>query len=120
LYKKQLFIFSSNRGKIKEIIKFFPKKDFKFYTIKDFKKLKSPREEGKSFKNNAVIKSKFGFSLSKIPCVADDSGICVDALLGAPGINSNRFQNQLGGYKKAIKKLIEATKYLGEFGAIFN
>ena len=120
MYKKQIFIFSSNQGKVKEIVKFFPKKNFKFYTIKDFKKFKSPKEDGKSFKNNAVIKSKFGYNLSKIPCIADDSGICVDAMSGAPGINSNRFQKQLGGYKKAINKIIKAAKKIGKNGATFK
>ena len=120
MYKKQLFIFSSNEGKVKEIAKFFPKKNFKLYTIKDFKKFKSPKEDRKSFKSNAVIKSKFGYNLSKIPCIADDSGICVDAMSGTPGINSNRFQKQLGGYKKAIKKIIKATEKMGDNGAAFK
>ena len=120
MYKKRIFIFSSNKGKIKEIKKFFPKKNFKFYTIKDFKKLKFPKEDGGSFRNNAVIKSKFGFNLSKIPCIADDSGICVDAMSGAPGVNSNRFQKRLGGYGKAINKIIKSTEKMNKNGATFK
>jgi len=120
LFKKKLLIFSSNKGKIKEIIKFFPKKDFNFYTLKNFKNIMLPEEKGRSFKDNAMIKSKFGFNLSNIPCIADDSGICVDALMGGPGVNSNRFQKKHGSYEKAFKKIIESTKKIGGNTAIFK
>ena len=113
-----LIIGTNNPGKLREIKDLLPN-NLKIYTPKKLK-LKSPKENGKTFKENAIIKSKFGYNLSKIPCIADDSGICIDAMSGSPGINSNRFQKQLGGYKKAIKKIIKTIKKKGEKGATFK
>lgn len=50
-----------------------------------------PVEDGASFEENALIKARAAFEHSGIPSIADDSGICVAALGGAPGINSARF-----------------------------
>lgn len=50
-----------------------------------------PVEDGASFEENALIKARVAFEHSGIPSIADDSGICVAALGGAPGINSARF-----------------------------
>ena len=69
-----------------------------------------PKENGKTFKKNAMIKSQFGYKISKIPCIADDSGICISALNGAPGVNSNRYKKKFGGNKKVHEKIIKIIK----------
>ena len=51
----------------------------------------SPVEDGESFSANALIKARAAFSESGLPSIADDSGIVVDALDGAPGIHSARY-----------------------------
>jgi XTP/dITP diphosphohydrolase len=52
---------------------------------------KPPREDGMTFAENALIKARTAFAQTGLPSLADDSGICVDALDGAPGINSARY-----------------------------
>jgi len=55
-----------------------------------------------------------------LPCFADDSGICIDALDNSPGIKSNRFQKKNGGYKKTFEIIINKTKSKKKFGAYFQ
>lgn len=50
-----------------------------------------PEEAGESFRENALIKARAFVELTGMPAIADDSGLCVDALDGAPGIHSARF-----------------------------
>lgn len=52
---------------------------------------KAPKEDGKTFAENALIKARAAFAETGLPSLADDSGICVDALDGAPGIKSARY-----------------------------
>src|SRR5579871_4573260 len=51
----------------------------------------SPDETGSTFADNALLKARFYAERSGLPCISDDSGICVDALNGAPGIYSSRY-----------------------------
>ena len=55
---------------------------------------KAPNEDGATFEENALIKARAAFRNSGRPSLADDSGICVDALDGAPGILSSRFSEE--------------------------
>jgi XTP/dITP diphosphohydrolase len=54
---------------------------------------KAPAEDGATFEENALIKARAAFRHSGRPSLADDSGICVEALDGAPGIRSSRFSD---------------------------
>ena len=62
-----------------------------------------PEETGENFEENAIIKSKAGAILSKMPCLSDDSGLCVEALGGAPGVYSARYA---GTQQEKIKRLL--------------
>lgn len=59
-----------------------------------------PEETGKTFEENAYIKAKSGFDATGLPTVADDSGLCVDALNGAPGVYSARYSGEHGDDEK--------------------
>ena len=111
MYKKKilkLLIGSNNQGKIKEIRDLLPKK-IDLYTPKQLS-LKSPLENGKSFKENSMIKARFFSKKSKMICLADDSGLEIDILNGAPGIYSARWGGKKNDFKKAIKKVYKELK----------
>jgi len=99
----KLIIGSNNVGKIKEISDLFPKK-IEYYTPKQLN-IKSPKETGKTFKENSIIKAKFFSKKSRMTCIADDSGLEIDMLNGEPGIYSARWGGRKNNFNLAIKKV---------------
>jgi len=99
----ELFIGTNNKGKIKEIKALLPKR-IKVYSNLNFK-IKSPIENGKTFEDNSLIKSKYFSKKTNLPCLADDSGLEIDFLGKAPGIHSARWGGKNSDFKKAIKKV---------------
>ena len=67
-------------------------------------------ETGETFRENAFLKADSGCRESGLPCIADDSGLCVDALGGAPGVYSARFSGVHGDDNANIAKLLAALK----------
>jgi XTP/dITP diphosphohydrolase len=105
----KLLIGTNNKGKYKEIKDLLPKY-IKTHSTSEFK-LKSPREDGQTFKENSIIKSKYFSKKTKLICLADDSGLEIDILDKSPGIYSARWGGKKGDFKKAIKKVYrELTK----------
>ena len=72
--------------------------------------LAEPEETGASFIANAVIKARAAAAAAKIPALADDSGLCVTALDGAPGINSARWAGTARDFGAAMKKVEHALQ----------
>ena len=105
LYKKikKILIGTNNRGKLKEIRGLLPK-NIKTLSISEFK-IKSPRENGKTFKENSLIKSRYFSKKTNLICLADDSGLEIDILNKKPGIYSARWGGTNLDFKKAIKKV---------------
>jgi XTP/dITP diphosphohydrolase len=99
----KLLIGTNNKGKYKEIKDLLPKY-IKTYSTSEFK-LKSPREDGLTFKENSIIKSKYFSNKTKLICLADDSGLEIDILDKSPGIYSARWGGKKGNFKKAINKV---------------
>jgi XTP/dITP diphosphohydrolase len=99
----KLLIGTNNKGKLKEIRDLLPKY-IKTYSTDDYN-LKSPREDGLTFEENSLIKSKYFSKKSKLICLADDSGLEIDILNKDPGIYSARWGGKNGDFKKAIKKV---------------
>ena len=100
---KKLLIGTNNKGKLKEIRDLLPK-NIKTLSTSDFK-LKSPKETGKTFEQNSLIKSKHFSKKTKLICLADDSGLEIDFLNKKPGIFSARWGGKNANFKKAIKKV---------------
>ena len=100
---KKLLIGTNNKGKLKEIRDLLPKYIKTVSTI-DFS-LKSPKETGKSFEQNSLIKSNYFSKKTKIVCLADDSGLEIDFLDKKPGIYSARWGGKNSDFKKAIRKV---------------
>ena len=75
---KKLLIGTNNTGKLKEIRSLLPK-NITIFSTSDFK-LKSPIENGRTFKDNSLIKSKYFSMKTNLTCIADDSGLEIDVL----------------------------------------
>ena len=100
---KRLIIGTNNKGKLKEIRGLLPKY-VKIYSTSNFK-LKSPKENGKTFKENSLIKSKYFSKKTNLFCLADDSGLEIDILNKQPGIYSSRWGGKNSDFKKAINRV---------------
>ena len=100
---KKLLIGTNNKGKLKEIRNLLPKY-IKILSTLDFK-LKSPKENGKTFKENSLLKSRYFSKKSNLICLADDSGLEIDVIKKKPEIHSARWGGKNLDFKKAIKKV---------------
>ena len=105
---EKLLIGTNNKGKLKEIRDLLPKNITTLSTA-EFK-LKSPTENGKSFKENSLIKSKYFSKKTNLMCLADDSGLEVDILDKNPGIYSARWGGKNSDFNRAIKKVYRELK----------
>ena len=99
----KLLIGTNNKGKLEEIRDLLPKY-IKTYSTADYN-LKSPREDGLTFEENSLIKSKYFSKKTNLICLADDSGLEIDILNKDPGIYSARWGGKNGDFKKAIKRV---------------
>jgi len=100
---KKLLIGTNNKGKYKEIKALLPN-SIKTLSVSQFK-IKSPKENGSSFKQNSLIKSKYFSKKTNIICLADDSGLEIDILKKKPGIYSARWAGKNSDFNKAIKRV---------------
>jgi len=99
----KLLIGTNNKGKYKEIKDLLPKY-IKTHSTSEFK-LKSPREDGLTFIENSIIKSKYFSKKTKLICLADDSGLEIDILNKSPGIFSARWGGKKGDFNRAINRV---------------
>ena len=100
---KRLLIGTNNVGKLREIRDLLPKY-IKTLSTSEFN-LKSPRENGKTFLENSLIKSKYFSKKTNLTCLADDSGLEIDLLGKKPGLYSARWAGRKSNFKKAIEKV---------------
>jgi len=107
---KEILVGTNNIGKYKEICDLLPK-SIKKYSPKDFK-IKSPKENGKNFKENSKLKAIYFSKKTNLPCLSDDSGLEVNILNGAPGIYSSRWSGPKNDFNLAIKKVLNKIKLL--------
>ena len=104
-----LLVGTNNQGKLREIMHLLPNR-LRIYSPKKFK-LKSPNENGKTFKENSLIKARFFSNKADMVCLADDSGLEIDLLNKNPGIFSSRWAGTKGNFDIAIKKVfLELSK----------
>ena len=100
---KKLLVGTNNKGKLKEIKNLIPK-NMQIFSTLDFK-LKSPKENGKTFAQNSIIKSKYFSKKTNLICLADDSGLEIDILDKRPGIYSARWAGKKKDFRIAINKV---------------
>ena len=100
---KEILIGTNNQGKYKEICDLLPS-EIKKYSVKEFNIL-SPKETGKTFKENSFIKASYFSKKTNLICLSDDSGLEIDLLKGKPGIYSSRWAGKDNNFNLAIKKI---------------
>ncbi len=101
----QLLIGTNNKGKLREIKALLPK-NIKIYSTSDYN-LKSPKENGKTFRENSLIKASFFSKKSNQICISDDSGLEIKLLNNQPGIYSARWGGKKNNFDLAIKKVFK-------------
>ena len=99
----QLVLASHNAGKLKELQAMLGA-DIQLRSVSEFSQVE-PEETGLSFVENAILKARNAARLSGLPALADDSGLAVDALGGAPGIYSARYADGRGDAANNAKLL---------------
>jgi XTP/dITP diphosphohydrolase len=87
----KLLIATTNPGKLGEIKEFLSDVPVTLVGLADVDIREAPEETGISFEENAVLKAKFYAEKSKLPTLADDGGLEIDALSGEPGVKSHRW-----------------------------
>ncbi|MEJ2610310.1 MAG: RdgB/HAM1 family non-canonical purine NTP pyrophosphatase [Candidatus Thiodiazotropha sp.] len=103
---ERVVLASNNAGKVREINQLLASEQIMVAPQKDFN-IPDAIEDGLSFVENAIKKARHASSLSGLPAIADDSGIEVDALNGAPGIHSARFSGENASDEDNLKMLLE-------------
>ena len=103
----RLLIASGNAGKISEISALLTPFGIKSIPASQFN-LPEPEETGKTFAENSLIKAKFYGEKTGIVALADDSGLCIEAMNGEPGIHSARFAQK--NFPEAFEKISKKIK----------
>ena len=116
---KEVIFFSNNKNKVEEVENLFYGSKIKIFNLNNFSATISPKETGNSFKKNANIKSLYGFKKFNLMCFADDSGICIEALNGEPGVNSKNYLKKKSK-REIFKFIINQTKIKKKFNAFFQ
>lgn len=103
----KLLIASNNQHKIDEIKQILGNKFEQILSLSEAGIVCDPEENGKTFLDNALIKVRAVAKLTDMPVLGDDTGLCVDALNGAPGVHSARFAGDHDNAKNRTKLLYE-------------
>ena len=105
----KIVLASSNPGKVREIQKLLECPDNELVSQTEFG-IRDTSENGNSFESNALIKARHASKHCSLPAIADDSGLCVDFLNGAPGIYSARYAGENATDRQNIDKLLERLR----------
>ena len=106
----EIVLATHNLDKCKELQKSFNNTNIKIYTLQDFPEIGDIIENGDTLKENAFIKSRTVYNLTKIPTVSDDTGLFVDVLNGEPGIFAARYAGEGCSYSDNVNKLLIEMK----------
>ena len=113
-----LVVATGNKHKLQEIQAIF--KDVRVVSARKAGYLGDPEETGATFEENAIIKARAAAEALNLPALADDSGLCVAALGGAPGIYSARYAGGHGDDKKNREKLLHELRGIENRAAYFR
>lgn len=108
--KKQILIATNNKGKVKELQEIL--KEYELVTLKDINCNIEIEEDQDSFEGNSLKKAKEISELTNMPCIADDSGLCIDVFKGWPGVYTARFLGENATQEERNNAILEKMKNL--------
>lgn len=117
---RPLVIATRNKGKIEEFKSLFSGFPISMKSLNDFGPIPEPVEDGRTFEDNAYKKAHFTARVLGFPALADDSGLTVAALGGAPGVFSARYAGEGAGDEANIRKLLKAMEGVRDRKAAFE
>ncbi|MDR3269928.1 MAG: XTP/dITP diphosphatase [Peptococcaceae bacterium] len=110
----KILLATQNQGKVQELKALLADEGVEILSTQDFATWPEIEENGKNFAENAMLKAREGMRRSGLICLADDSGLEVDALDGAPGILSARFAGEPKDDERNIDKLLEQLDHVSD------
>jgi XTP/dITP diphosphohydrolase len=110
---KRLLVATTNRGKLQEIERILAGVDFELVTLDQWPDLPAPEETGRTFDENARAKADYYARATGELTVAEDSGLEIDALGGAPGVESARFGGVDTTYPEKFALIYDALRAAG-------
>ncbi|MDG4952122.1 RdgB/HAM1 family non-canonical purine NTP pyrophosphatase [Actinobacillus equuli subsp. haemolyticus] len=103
--RTKVVLATGNKGKVKEMSDVLAQFGFDVVAQSEFG-IESPEETGLTFVENALLKARYASKMTGLPAIADDSGLAVDALGGAPGLYSARYAGEEGNDQANRQKLL--------------
>ena len=105
---EKIVVATNNKGKLKEIKEIL--NEYELLSLEEIGANIKVEEDEKTFKGNALKKAKEVFKVTNIPCIADDSGLCIDILNGWPGVETARFLGKEASQEDRNKYILEKMK----------
>ena len=103
----QIVLATHNRGKMKEMSSILVHLPVTLLTLDDFPQIGEIPETGETLKENAFIKAETVHQKTGLPALADDTGLEVDALDGAPGVHSSRYDGETATFEDNCRKMMQ-------------
>ena len=110
----RLFLATRNRGKLREITRILEGLPLEVVGLGEFPDFPPVEETGETFLENALLKARAAASFTGLPSLADDSGLEVDALRGAPGVMSSRYAGKEGDDAANVARLLREMEGIPE------
>lgn len=111
---KRILIATTNNGKMEDIREIFKDLNLKILSFLDYDDYPTVVEDGNTFEANAILKAKAAYEYFKLPVIADDSGLSVYQLNGAPGVISARYAGENATDEQNNNKLISELEKFPE------
>ena len=108
---KELVVATQNLGKLEEFKLLMKDLPIEVKCLADYDPVEAPEENGRTFASNARFKATYYAKKLGVPCIADDSGLEVQALDGAPGVRSARYAGEKATDEENNEKLLHIMKF---------
>jgi XTP/dITP diphosphohydrolase len=110
--RRRLLVATRSAHKLRELRELLDLRRSELVSLDDLGVADDPIESGRTFETNAAIKARSGVLATGLPTLADDSGIEVDSMHGAPGVRSRRFAGENAGDEANNARLLDALRGL--------